>query len=220
MKQPRIRIGGDVLRRIRQHARSSMTTEICGVLIGADDNGTTVVEAAIQGEAARQAGSHVTFTQDTWSHIYQVKDAEYPERRIVGWYHSHPGFGIFLSDHDTFIHRNFFSNPGQIAWVFDPVSDEEGCFAWRDGEIVRIDEVAVLHDATAAVSSAAHDEESVEPEPDGEPESRRSPGNTVARWVVLAVTHLLLLALGIGIGAAFFARVVFVPQSGTEVHGK
>jgi proteasome lid subunit RPN8/RPN11 len=220
MKRPRIQIAGDVLRQIRQHARSSIATEICGVLIGSDEGGATVVEAAIQGEAARQAGSHVTFTQDTWSHIYQIKDAAYPDHRIVGWYHSHPGFGIFLSDHDTFIHRNFFSNPGQIAWVFDPVSDEEGCFAWREGEIARVDEIAVLHDATAAVSSATHDEESIEPELEAEPEAAPSRGNRVARWLVLTITHLLLFALGIGVGAMFFARVVFVPQNGTEVHGK
>ena len=79
-----------------------------------------------------QAGTHVTFTQDTWEHIYKVKDSEYPDHRIVGWYHSHPGFGVFLSDHDTFIHQNFFSSPQQVAWVYDPHSEEEGCFAWAD----------------------------------------------------------------------------------------
>ena len=64
---------------------------------------------AFPGAKAVQGGTHVTFTQDTWEHIYQIKDRDYPDARIVGWYHSHPGFGVFLSDHDTFIHKNFFS---------------------------------------------------------------------------------------------------------------
>jgi hypothetical protein len=86
----------------------------------------------------------VTFTQDTWEHIYAVKDKKYASERIVGWYHSHPGFGIFLSEHDTFIHKNFFSSPGQIAWVYDPHSDEEGCFGWVDERLERLSRVAIL----------------------------------------------------------------------------
>ncbi|MBL0158629.1 MAG: Mov34/MPN/PAD-1 family protein [Bryobacterales bacterium] len=92
----RFEIHCQVLRDIRKHARSSMNEEICGVLIGVTNDGKTVVEASIPGEEARQGGSHVTFTQDTWTHIYQIKDSQFPEKRIVGWYHSHPGFGVFL----------------------------------------------------------------------------------------------------------------------------
>lgn len=124
-----------VLQGIRSHARSSMAAEICGVLIGKAVNGGTVVTACIAGENASQGGAHVTFTQDTWSHIYKEKDSKFPDQSIVGWYHSHPGFGVFLSDHDLFIHKNFFNAPHQIAWVFDPHSDEEGCFGWVDGKV-------------------------------------------------------------------------------------
>ncbi len=34
--------------------------------------------------------------------------ANSPNIDIVGWYHTHPSFGIFLSHHDLFIHQNFF----------------------------------------------------------------------------------------------------------------
>jgi len=138
-----VEIKADVLQAIRQHARSSMSAEVCGVLIGASDGGVTKVEARIPGEGAAQGGTHVTFTHETWEHIYRVKDRQFPEAAIVGWYHSHPGFGVFLSECDLFIHRNFFSNPGQVAWVYDPHSDEEGCFIWADGEIVRVLSLAV-----------------------------------------------------------------------------
>jgi hypothetical protein len=53
---------------------------------------------------------------------------------IVGWYHTHPTFGIFLSDRDRFIQEHFFSGPGQIAYVVDPVNKTEGVFFWREGK--------------------------------------------------------------------------------------
>jgi proteasome lid subunit RPN8/RPN11 len=142
--QPTLVVDSEVVRLIRQHARSSGKTEVCGVLIGQDRDHRIEVAACIEGQNADEAGAHVTFTQDTWEHIYAVKDKKYPDERIVGWYHSHPGFGIFLSEHDTFIHRNFFSSPGQVAWVFDPQSDEEGCFGWVSGRIERLARIAVV----------------------------------------------------------------------------
>lgn len=139
-----VTVAANVLHAVRRHARSSMSAEVCGVLIGEETPDGTLIEAAISGENAAQGGAHVTFTQDAWEHIYSVKDRDYPEKRIVGWYHSHPGFGIFLSRHDTFIHENFFSAPNQVAWVYDPHSEEEGCFGWVDGKLQRLGLVRVV----------------------------------------------------------------------------
>lgn len=144
----------EVARRIRQHCRTSMKAEVCGVLIGTEHGTTTSVAACIAGVNAAQGGAHVTFTQDTWEHIYKVKDEQYPNERIVGWYHSHPGFGVFLSDHDTFIQTNFFSSPQQIAWVYDPHTDEEGCFGWKNGVIAKIDDVAFRFEEPVGESTA------------------------------------------------------------------
>jgi proteasome lid subunit RPN8/RPN11 len=136
--QPAVVMESEVARKIRQHARSSMKAEVCGVLIGTAENERTAVEACIAGINAAQGGTHVTFTQDTWEHIYKIKDREFPDDKIVGWYHSHPGFGVFLSEHDMFIQENFFSGTHQIAWVYDPHTDEEGCFGWINGKVEKL----------------------------------------------------------------------------------
>ena len=152
----------EVARRIRQHCRTSMKAEVCGILIGTEQGTTTSVAACIPGANAAQGGAHVTFTQDTWEHIYKVKDEQYPNERIVGWYHSHPGFGVFLSDHDTFIQTNFFSSPQQIAWVYDPHTDEEGCFGWKNGAIAKIDDVSFRFDqpvGESTISTQLNEEE-------------------------------------------------------------
>jgi proteasome lid subunit RPN8/RPN11 len=157
--QPVVVMESEVARKIRQHARTSMKAEVCGVLIGNTDHERMTVEACIPGINAAQGGAHVTFTQDTWEHIYKIKDKEFPDHKIVGWYHSHPGFGVFLSEHDLFIQQNFFSNPQQVAWVYDPHTDEEGCFGWIGGNIEKLSAIRVGYsqDVQLTGTAAAHE---------------------------------------------------------------
>ena len=143
---PKVNFSDSVLRNIRRHGKTSMHAEICGVLIGREVEGGTQVTACIAGDQAAERGASVTFTQETWEHIYKVKDEKYPDDAMVGWYHTHPGFGIFLSNMDIFIHENFFSAPHQIAWVYDPQSEEEGCFGWKDKEIRRLPQTSISFD--------------------------------------------------------------------------
>jgi proteasome lid subunit RPN8/RPN11 len=153
--QPVVVMEAEVARKIRQHARTSMKAEVCGVLIGNTEHERMTVEACIAGTNAAQGGAHVTFTQDTWEHIYKVKDKEYPDDKIVGWYHSHPGFGVFLSEHDLFIQQNFFSNPQQVAWVYDPHTDEEGCFGWIGGNIEKLSAIRVGYSQDVELTGAS-----------------------------------------------------------------
>ena len=212
-RQPRVTIEGEVLRQIRQHARSNSKTEVCGVLIGAENGSGLSITARIAGLNAAQAGTYVTFTQDTWEHIYKIKDRDYPDERIVGWYHSHPGFGVFLSDHDTFIHKNFFSAPLQVAWVYDPHSDEEGCFGWSGERLERLEEIHIKDDKGGEeagetgkpepVGGIEDDEDIVE---DKEQNAEAGPPAWLG-WVLTICSHLLLMAL------AFVAAWLFFPRS-------
>jgi len=126
-----------VLNDIHAHAASSPDAEICGVLVGdvvRDDSGPFVhVEANIRGEFAASRTAGVTFTAETWTHMQGILETRFTGKRIVGWYHSHPDFGVFLSEMDLFIHRHFFNLPWQIAHVVDPIRSDEGLFVWRGG---------------------------------------------------------------------------------------
>ena len=134
----RVHFAPEVHAGTRAHASQDTTVEICGVLVGrweTDGNGPyAVVTNYIRCEQAAQKHAEVTFTQDSWTHINKEMDTKYQELRIVGWYHSHPDFGIFLSDRDCFIQQHFFSGPGQVALVIDPVRHLDGLFEWRDGK--------------------------------------------------------------------------------------
>jgi proteasome lid subunit RPN8/RPN11 len=141
-----------IVNHIHLHGRQTTDVEICGVLVGRgyrDEQGPFIyIEGAIRGDHAESQVAQVTFTAETWNHIYAIADNAWPEGRILGWYHTHPGFGIFLSGMDLFIHDNFFNSPEQFAIVYDPLSGEEGIFLWKEGKATRA-EYLVEPDAPA-----------------------------------------------------------------------
>jgi proteasome lid subunit RPN8/RPN11 len=217
-KEPLVTIDSGVTRRIRQHARAHLKTEVCGVLIGESTDETIEITASIQALNAAQAGTHVTFTQDAWEEIYKVKDEHYPDARIVGWYHSHPGFGIFLSEHDLFIQENFFSSPGQVAWVYDPHSDDEGCFGWVAGKVARLTTVATLYQTEDPIEHSSNDRGDTPSTNDDAEDAAASPARSSSpqplpawlRWSQTALTHLIVLLAGFALAYFLFPRLLAV----------
>lgn len=134
----RVHFSPEVHAALWKHAGEDTSVEICGVLVGSwhrDEVGpfAKVVES-IRGEGAETRFAEVTFTHQTWAKINAAMDSTFAHLKIVGWYHTHPDFGIFLSDRDRFIQEHFFSGPGQIAHVIDPIRRIEGVFVWRDAK--------------------------------------------------------------------------------------
>jgi hypothetical protein len=70
--------------------------------------------------------------------VYAVIEERNQGERLVGWYHSHPGHGVFLSAYDEFIHTQFFPEEGQIAMVIDPQTGDEGVFVTRNKKIQEV----------------------------------------------------------------------------------
>ncbi len=75
------------------------------------------------------------FTHDSWSAISREAEQKWSDRIKVGWHHTHPGYGIFLSGYDQFIHKNFFNVPGMFALVVDPRAGSLGFFQLKAGGI-------------------------------------------------------------------------------------
>src|SRR5262249_10510760 len=137
----RVVIAEEAFDRAVTRGDADLTREIGGVLVGEllrDESGPFLrVDATIDALHAEEKGAELTFTHATWEHIHKEMDSTHAGKKIVGWYHTHPGFGIFLSDRDQFIHSSFFNLPFQIALVYDPKSKEHGVFAWREGQAAR-----------------------------------------------------------------------------------
>lgn len=119
------------------HVFNNNDREVGGVLVGhkSTHGDLPLIYGAISAISADEQRATLTFTQESWEHVHRVMAEKYPDADIVGWYHSHPGFGIFLSQHDLFIHHNFFGDPSQVALVVDPLAGTEGVFTWQNGQV-------------------------------------------------------------------------------------
>ena len=119
----------------RAHVAEQLENEVGGFLIGfLAGDGLTVTHALPAREAVGSA-AQLTFPPESWSAVYAVIEERNQGERLVGWYHSHPGHGVFLSAYDQFIQTSFFPEEGQIAMVIDPQSGEEGVFVTRNSKI-------------------------------------------------------------------------------------
>jgi len=117
-----------------EHAATDLEREVGGILVGnwsidaESQQQFIVVETALPARFTRQGSVYLTFTQDSLVDLHADMDEHYPGKQIVGWYHTHPGMGVFLSPHDTWLHRHFFPEPWQVALVIEPHSGTGGFF--------------------------------------------------------------------------------------------
>ncbi len=129
---------------IERHALRDTSVELGGILLGHecldDQTGEPYVwvTECLEAKHYENTQASFTYTHDSWEEITRERDRLHPELDIVGWYHTHPDFGIFLSSHDLFIHRNFFDQPLQVAYVVDPIRQTRGFFRWRDGGLDQV----------------------------------------------------------------------------------
>jgi proteasome lid subunit RPN8/RPN11 len=128
----------DVLADIEAHAQSDPDVELGGVLLGGqfkDQDGSpfVLVVDSLRAQHYENSRGHFKFTHDTWTHISRQRDEFSDDLQMVGWYHTHPNWGVFLSGMDRFICENFFNRPLDVALVVDPLRGDRGWFYWDHG---------------------------------------------------------------------------------------
>lgn len=125
----------DVMRDIESHASSNTNVELGGVLLGGqyedhDGRPFVVITDCLRAEHYEASKGSFKFTHETWSDITRKREEFPPEVCMVGWYHTHPGWGVFLSGMDTFICEHFFNKPLDVALVVDPCQRDRAFFEW------------------------------------------------------------------------------------------
>ena len=119
--------------RICVHSANEIN-EVGGALVGqwCSEEGTgrqfVAVKHVLPARYTRQGSVYLTFTQDTLVDMHGQIDKRFEGERIVGWYHTHPRMGVFLSHYDTWLHSNFFPEPWQVALVVEPYTSLGGFF--------------------------------------------------------------------------------------------
>ncbi|VAI78917.1 unnamed protein product [Triticum turgidum subsp. durum] len=116
------------LLKMLKHARAGVPMEVMGLMLGefVDEYTVTVVDVF----AMPQSGTGVSV--EAVDHAFQTNTMDMlrqtgrPEM-VVGWYHSHPGFGCWLSATDVQTQLSFEQlNPRAVAVVLDPIQSVRG----------------------------------------------------------------------------------------------
>lgn len=118
-----VRISAVALIKMTMHARSGGNLEIMGLMQGYVDDDTFIVTDAfrlpVEGTETR-----VNVQDEANEYIVEYLDlcrAQGRQENVVGWYHSHPGYGCWLSgiDVETEAMQQQFQDPF-LAVVIDP----------------------------------------------------------------------------------------------------
>ena len=133
----------DVMRDMESHALTDTSVELGGVMLGGqyeDEDGKpfVLITDSLRAQHYEATKGSFKFTHDTWEKISRERD-EFPEDlQMVGWYHTHPDWGVFLSGMDMFICDNFFNKELDVALVIDPCRDDRGWFQWTGNPSERV----------------------------------------------------------------------------------
>jgi proteasome lid subunit RPN8/RPN11 len=120
--------------RICAHSGSDLDNEVGGWLAGKHciDQATKerfiVIDTVLPGEYTEQGPAHLTFTGDSQIAMHNHLENNLPGKVLLGWYHTHPKMGVFLSQWDVWLHQNFFPESWQVALVVEPHSSTGGFF--------------------------------------------------------------------------------------------
>jgi proteasome lid subunit RPN8/RPN11 len=136
---PTIYVFEDVLGQMLGHFEQDLYREQGGFLLGGlhrDRREYVEVRGFLPASAVESRRTSLTFTHATWAAMNRRAEQEFPGELVLGWVHTHPGLGVFLSSYDLFIHRHFFSQPWQIALVIDPRADQLGFFQWHGEQVI------------------------------------------------------------------------------------
>lgn len=121
-------ISSIALLKMLKHGRAGVPMEVMGLMLGefVDDYTVNVVDVF----AMPQSGTGVSV--EAVDDIFQTRMMDMlkqtgRDQMVVGWYHSHPGFGCWLSSVDVNTQKSFEQlNSRAVAVVVDPIQSVKG----------------------------------------------------------------------------------------------
>jgi proteasome lid subunit RPN8/RPN11 len=132
----------EVLLATANHVAQDTSKESGGFLLGnryecpTTNRQYIVVDQFMKADYTEGTQVSLTFTAESWAQLKDRQLGKFRGKALVGWYHSHPGMGIFLSNYDLEIHKgNYFNKDWQVALVLDPIKHEGGFFGFVDGNL-------------------------------------------------------------------------------------
>ena len=152
-----------VYKEIHKFTQNKTLNESGGMLVGTilEEFGKTniIISGFVEAKYCEATPTTLKFTHETWEYVHKEIEKKHPGKKIVGWIHTHPDFGIFLSEYDKFIHQNFFNEDYQVAYVVDPIQKIEGFYFWINEKIEKCKGFYIYDKTGAKITVGADTEE-------------------------------------------------------------
>lgn len=116
------------LLKMLKHGRAGVPMEVMGLMLGEfiDDFTVKVVDVFSMPQSGNSVSVEAVDPVFQTKMLDMLKQTGRPEM-VVGWYHSHPGFGCWLSGTDINTQQSFEQlNPRAVGVVVDPIQSVKG----------------------------------------------------------------------------------------------
>ncbi|KAF2404306.1 Mov34-domain-containing protein [Trichodelitschia bisporula] len=146
------------LLKMLKHGRAGVPMEVMGLMLGefVDDYTVRVVDVF----AMPQSGTGVSV--EAVDPVFQTKMMDMLRQTgrpevVVGWYHSHPGFGCWLSSVDINTQQSFEQlTPRAVAVVVDPIQSVKGKVVIDAFRLINPQTIMMGHEPRQTTSNVGH----------------------------------------------------------------
>lgn len=188
----KVYIKQDVYKKLEEFASSDTSKELGSVILGdfCEELGkkTVIISDYIEAKYTDASASTLTFTHETWDYIHKEHEKSYSDKKIIGWQHTHPNYGIFLSNYDLFIQENFFNLPFQVAYVIDPIQNSRGFFQWKNGKIEKLKGFYIYDEVGVPIKLESKKSDK---------NSKPAPSQNIGSLITTIILSLAIVILGI-----------------------
>ena len=123
-----VHVSSLALLKMLKHGRAGVPMEVMGLMLGqfVDDYTIHCVDVFAMPQSGTSVSVEAVDPVFQMAMLEMLQQTGRPEM-VVGWYHSHPGFGCWLSSTDINTQSSFEAlNPRAVALVVDPVQSVRG----------------------------------------------------------------------------------------------
>lgn len=148
---PRLVFREEVMLAIDQFSHHHLIGEHGGFLIGRKHELKTAEQYEIIVERfvpipQKSDASRLVINQEHYNSVKRALRTGDGGEEIVGWAHTHPGFGVFLSNFDKEQHERFFPEPWQVAYIIDNQGFQRAVYHLVEDEWKQIEGYYVLRE--------------------------------------------------------------------------
>ena len=120
-----LKIKKEGLKDIIMHCQKEFPLEACGILLGKRDNNDRIVERIYKTENILRSSTHFQINPEEQLNIFIKADKNGLD--IIGFYHSHPSFGVKASKNDV----SSANYPDCIYLIYSNRDNEFKCYLWN-----------------------------------------------------------------------------------------